>query len=463
MKVFDEHSAARWPSGVAVTVALIGCLLQPASAKEDAVRAPAKQSRAVTFYDWTGFYVGFNAGVGSSQTRGFDPRALGPNQVEENGRGIAAGAQAGFNWQIAPHWVMGVEGDIGYLGVDSITNLSFEYASGIKTGAYGTLRGRFGYAAGPSLIYITGGAAFVKVTEQWNFLGNVFVPFPPESHTASKVARGWTIGTGIEAMVGANLSARAEYLFIDAGKGTQQVIHAGTPEPVAMQTYHNFHVFRFGLNYMFGAPSPPATFAMADWSGAYLGVNAGVGMSLAVGSQELQPDVMRSNGAGFTGGLQGGYNWQIAERFVLGLEADINGLGIDHAYMKTPTGQSSLRVEHNWYGTLRGRIGYAVGPALIYATGGFAVAQVKNTYDFSSTPLVSTAWRVATGSILGGGIETMLNRRWSAKIEYLNVDLGGRAKVQDAGFPIYIDNNFQVFRIGLNYRWSANTVGMQGE
>lgn len=421
-----------------------------------------KAAPATPLYNWTGFYAGLNAGIGTAQTRGSDPLALAPNQTEDNARGFAGGAQAGFNWQFAPNWLIGVEGDIGHLGIDRTTTLSFEYETGVKTGGYGTLRGRFGYAQGPSLIYVTGGAAFVRVTDQWNFLGNPFVPLPPEPHSASKTASGWTLGTGIEAMLGANWSARAEYLLIDAGKGTAQIIHAASAEPAAMQLDHKFHVFRFGLNYMFGGPASPATLATADWSGAYLGLNAGLGMSLATGfNTGAHPTAIadvNNNGTGFTGGLQGGYNWQFGGRVVVGAEADINHLDIDHGYLKTPAGQTYFGVHHGLFGTVRGRIGYAMGPALIYATGGWAIADVKNTMDFLTSPEVSTSSRRATGAVFGGGIEAAFSGNWSAKLEYLNVDLGGRSLVSDGGSIFSFENNFQVVRLGLNYRFGAPVV-----
>ena len=318
------------------------------------------------------------------------------------------------------------------------------------------MRGRWGYAAGPSLLYVTGGAAVMKISEQWNFLGNPFLPAPPEPHSASKTAFGWTVGTGIEAMLAPNWSARAEYLFIDAGKGAALIVHPSSAEPNAMQLDHRFHVFRFGVNYLFGAANAPA--ATADWRGAYLGVNAGIGTSLARGNEAsglpIEVGEVNNSGVGFAGGVQAGYNWQLAERWVVGVEADISILGIDHGYQDTPAGQTRFAIAHRWYGTARGRLGYAMGPALIYATGGFAWADAKVTMDFLNTPEVSTDARRATGVVFGGGIEAALGGNWSAKLEYLNVDLRGRATVTEVGSPYTFDRDFQVFRLGLNRRWA---------
>lgn len=419
------------------------------------VVCPTAAVSATAYPSWTGFYIGVNAGVGTAQTRGIDPTGFSPGQYSDNGRGRAGGVQAGFNWQFSPNWMAGVEADIGRLGIDRNTILTSEYQTGVEASTYGTLRGRFGYTAGPSLLYVTGGAAFVKLTEQWNYLGNPFVPYPAEPHSSSETARGWTLGGGIEAMLGSNWSARAEYLFIDTGKGAVQTIHADLPEPSPTQLDHTFHVFRFGVNYMFGGTPTEAAPPPVDWRGAYVGLNAGIGMSLATGSDLFGPSTVNLNGTGFTGGAQAGYNWQFGRNVVVGVEADINGLGIDDGHPQVPIGQLKFGVAHHWYGTARGRVGYATGPALIYATGGLAYADATNLMDFINSPQVSSQSRRATGAVFGGGIETSLGGNWSAKLEYLNVDLGGRSKVSDGG-PIYhFDDNFQIVRFGLNYRWST--------
>lgn len=415
--------------------------------------APA-EAQQPPYWTWTGFYIGGNAGIATAQTRGSSPTAA-TGQVDDHGRGLAAGAQAGINWQFAPNWVVGVEGDFGRLGIDRATPATSEYETALRTGTYHTLRGRAGYAAGPSLIYVTGGVASVKMTEDWNYLGNQFLPLPPEPHSTSRTASGRTFGAGIEAMLGSNWTARTEYLFIDAGKGSTQVIHANTTEPVSMQFEQKFHVFRFGLNYLFGSVVSGAAIATADWGGAYLGLNAGRGMSLATGSTSTVIDQVNINGTGFSGGLQAGYNWQFAERLVVGIEADINHLGLKRSYQRIPAEQQTHEVDYGGFGTIRGRIGYAAGPALIYATGGFVAADVANTMDFNGSAEISTMKRRATGAVFGGGIETALGGHWSARLEYLNIDLGGRSKVDDKSAIFIFDDNFQVVRFGLNYKFGT--------
>jgi opacity protein-like surface antigen len=77
--------------------------------------APIYKAPPLAIYDWTGWYAGLNAGLGMSQTS-IDPFFEG--SIDRGGKGFAGGAQAGLNWQFAPRWVAGFEGDIVYLGVD---------------------------------------------------------------------------------------------------------------------------------------------------------------------------------------------------------------------------------------------------------------------------------------------------------------------------------------------------------
>jgi opacity protein-like surface antigen len=77
---------------------------------------------------------------------------------------LSAGAQFGYNWQLTPDWVLGVEGDIGRLGnAHTAFDLAHDTLTGVKADWFSTLRGRIGYSPGPAMIYITGGAALANV------------------------------------------------------------------------------------------------------------------------------------------------------------------------------------------------------------------------------------------------------------------------------------------------------------
>jgi outer membrane immunogenic protein len=424
-------------------------LTSGAQAADIPAKAAVYKAPPLAVYDWTGWYVGLNVGVGASQTRGtFD--VPGGFEIDRSGTGLAAGVQGGYNWQFAPFWVAGIEGDIGYFGTDrSFHPFAFGATFGVKTNWYATVRGRLGYTNGPSLFYVTGGAAFVNVRNNNDADDG-------RLRSNSETATGWTIGGGIETALGANWSGKGEYLYIDASK--QDVAFS----PTDITHFDNrFHVFRYGLNYKFGATVASArASASNDWSGFYAGVNAGVGLSRNdfkmprfLGGEEIAT-------SGFTGGVQAGYNRQINTHLVAGVEGDFNYLGIKNS-IRTLTGlDNSFATKVDWYGTIRARLGYGTDPALLYATGGAAFVRVKNMFDLTggtSTNIVHTPTaesKTATGWTVGGGIEAALAQNWTAKTEYLYINAGSQDVLSRFG-PIHFDNSLHVFRFGLNYKFGG--------
>lgn len=185
-----------------------------------------------------------------------------------------------------------------------------------------------------------------------------------------------------------------------------------------------------------------------DWTGFYLGANAGV----AWNNSELDGD-FRYNGdrvnelenqlegdqAAFTGGAMLGYNWQM-DQIVLGVETDFNFLGFsddnernaEGTYDGVPYSASNkVSFDADWYGTIRGRLGFAVDNMLFYGTGGLAYGHMEadskikvtneRTQDVykwdGSADTVNWGWTVGAG--MEYGIEN-----WSLGVEYLFVDLG---------------------------------------
>ena len=173
--------------------------------------------------NWNGLYVGgvFGGAVGSVRGTGNDFNPFPPNsgEIGNNGSGFTAGGQIGWNWMIAPKWVVGVEGDISYLGIDHMSTDYFNaVGSGnqslliVDTSWIATARGRIAYNTGPALLYATGGGAWVHVRD--TFIGN-FGGLPSSTKTLS----GWTVGGGIETVLWGNWSSKTEYLYVDVGEG----------------------------------------------------------------------------------------------------------------------------------------------------------------------------------------------------------------------------------------------------
>ncbi len=234
-----------------------------------------------------------------------------------------------------------------------------------------------------------------------------------------------------------------------------------------------------GTSSAIAAPPVP----LYNWTGFYAGGNAGyswgkgalnynepnfccVAPTSFSGSNQL-------NGA--IGGIQFGYNWQINNAWVGGLETDFQ-LASEKASTSfnffsgvlTPTLSSQI----NWFGTMRARVGYLVSPTtLVYATGGFAYGQVKGAGSFSdvSCPGTPCTWSfnqsaTNTGWTAGGGVEGAFpiipgwnTTNWTWKLEYLYIDLGS---LSGTGFETDFLGTYSwsakftdtIVRFGVNYR-----------
>ena len=167
---------------------------------------------------------------------------------------------------------------------------------------------------------------------------------------------------------------------------------------------------------------------MYSWAGPYVGGNLGYQWG-DVNGGPLAP-------SGVNGGLQGGYNWQYGQ-FVFGGEADIQASGSSHTF-------AAWKFSNPWFGTLRGRAGFAMNNILIYGTGGLAFGGLRA----EALNLSETQW--ATGWTIGAGAEIGITQNWSAKVEYLYVDLNDK-QFALTGMPN--GYQFSVVRLGVNYKF----------
>jgi high affinity Mn2+ porin len=104
-------------------------------------------------------------------------------------------------------------------------------------------------------------------------------------------------------------------------------------------------------------------------------------------------------------------------------------------------------------GTLRGRLGYAFGPLLVYGTGGYALAQDEITRTQQATGAEEARRSFRSGWVAGAGVETQVDNNWTANLEYLFTDLGSHSVTFPSGAQTFTsDITLQNVRVGLNYR-----------
>jgi len=440
-----------------LAVAPLGLALGGSALGADmSVGAPLLKAPPYSPYSWTGWYVGVNAGYGIGQNQGnyaFSIPALVTGNETFNAAtgGGFGGGQLGYNYQINSV-VVGLETDIQgsgisdtrtcMLGCGPVTSATIDQ----KLTWFGTTRARLGWATGPVLTYVTVGAAYGGTeTGVTSTLGGGAAA---SSMINSTTKSGWTWGTGVEAALGGNWTAKAEYLYVDLGTASASNAIAAVPFTAAFSTKYQEQLFRGGINYRFGPDQSAGIWPTYNWAGLFVGGTFGYGIgrndsTLAVPAAAGLAEAFFLSPRGFEGGGIVGYNWQFG-RWVAGVDADIQG-NSGNGYLTcvfTCSTASVMTIDQNlsWFGTVRGRLGYAVGPALFYATAGGAYGAVKESFT-------QTAGGAATGLAfshsksgfaVGGGIENkldifgLLGPNWTTRTEYLYVDLGS---VSDS-FPI---------------------------
>lgn len=220
-------------AGVAATALLISPLAAQAADMRIPYKAPIRS--VIAYYNWTGFYAGFNAGYGWGSSTWTAPA------ITNNPKGMLAGLTLGYNWQMGS-MVYGVEGDFNWSWMKGSTPCGLGGDCETKNNWFGTARGRIGYAFDRFLPYLTGGAAFgdIKAT-------NTNIGFTGGSATKF----GWTLGGGLEYAFLSNWTAKAEYLYVDLGS-FDCGLSCGPASPNNVSFSAN--VFRVGLNYKFGGP-----------------------------------------------------------------------------------------------------------------------------------------------------------------------------------------------------------------
>jgi outer membrane immunogenic protein len=264
----------------------------------------------------------------------------------------------------------------------------------------------------------------------------------------------------VEAALGGHWTAKVEYLYVNLGTTSHNMTTGLATDPVisvesmTVRTPIVDHLFRVGVNYQFnGGPgdaaplvspgyvkAPPRGSAPYNWNGFYVGANAGYGVgwgrfSNTGGAPGLEQ--LTTSPAGALAGGQVGYNWMPMPNVVFGIEADGQWAGQRHtsctiqcntvANAVLASNALNLSEKINWLSTARGRVGYAHAGWLYYATAGVAFAGIEENvgYLVNAATTAASFSQTRTGVAAGAGVETHLAGNWTAKLEYLYVDLGG--------------------------------------
>ena len=230
--------------------------------------------------------------------------------------------------------------------------------------------------------------------------------------------------------------------------------------------------------------------AETHWTGAYVGGHVGYagGSSdwsardnggadpILSGSLDFFKGFSFSKGTGsYFAGFQAGYNYMLPSNWVLGVEGDVsfpNTLQATRQFSSAALGEASYGEKVEYFGSVRGRIGYAIRNWLFYGTAGFAWSYDQFTRaQTAGTPIGGTAaagtsesarqWR--TGWAAGAGVEVALAPNWSTKLEYLFADLGRNSVSFPAGAQRFTsDLSLNEVRLGVNYSFGEGSAKWSG-
>jgi iron complex outermembrane receptor protein len=390
---------------------------------------------------------------------------------------------------------------------------------------FATVRGRLGATATPDiLMYVTGGLAVAEIKTAGTLSG--FSPSVDENGNPivtpvglgfydHRTKVGWTAGAGIEAHLSGNVTGKVEYLYLGFGRVSTTAINPlnATPLALTLDSRVTDHIVRVGINYKFD-PTGAAYAASADarspmlfkapvlaawtWAGPYvggtIGYSAGKSKTDTIfsdpgsGAELFAISASRSLD-GAIGGAQAGYNW-LAGIWLAGVEVDLNyssqraklravcsgeicnpGLiGVINDPSVIAKFDDGQKLE--WFATLRGRLGVTVTPdAIAYVTGGLAVGEVMTAgtvfgFDGDGNPIntIVSSHNTKAGLAVGGGIEGRLVGNWTAKIEYLYLDLGTVTTIPTpapnsttaVAFNSRVTDN--ILRVGVNYKFDTDAV-----
>lgn len=241
----------------------------------------------------------------------------------------------------------------------------------------------------------------------------------------------------------------------------------------------------------------PVMAPVFSWTGFYIGGNVGAAFDnshfnvdpsgcflTGCGAGGVAGNVLRSdsgrfgNDTAFTGGGQIGYNWQFSPSWVFGLETDLNYNGTRSSVFASfplpfapgSTFNYAINQKLDWFGTARARLGWLPADrVMIYGTGGLAYGRVASStgvfFPTSGDSYAGTLDEVRVGWTAGGGIEWAFAPNWTAKAEYLYLDLGEHSYTDvcltacgGAPLPAYtttVRTREHIARFGINYLFNG--------
>lgn len=406
-------------------IALLGAVSISALASSAYAADPAVEMPVRTGFNWTGFYVGAAVGAGAFIVE---------NEEEEllSGDGFFGEISAGYDYMFSERFLVGAFIDARYGGQES--SLTVPPAVEISiTQTYGFDAGlRAGYLVNPSsLAYVLGGYSWQRFEGEINVSGVGTV----ESDDAD--GDGFTLGAGLETVVGGNWTIKNEYRYasysVDDEFGTGDI---------------DTHTYRIGVNYRFGAEGgSESTFEgpVYSWTGFYIG--AQVGAAAAIDELTIVGAPLTFDGPGGDGGwgsLNVGYDYEFGGMWVAGVQAGARYMSLDTTF------DDDFSLDRDYGFDLLARVGVKVNEsALAYVIGGYTHQHFEFNVEGDQFD-----WNDG-GYTIGAGLETAVTENLALNFEYRFSQFDDHDPLEDVAPGVFnYEPRFHTFGVGLKYKFN---------
>lgn len=436
--------------GLTFTTGLL--VLNTAQAQDRRVAdLPPYESRS-----WTGFYVGAAFGAGTLVERQVSSSGGITLTEDTGGQGVLASIYSGYDVQVMPRAVVGLLAEGTWSSIQSNASAQVPGAT-----ASVSTQPNLGFSAlvragvlptPDTLLYFIGGYSGQNIHSSGTATaGGAFASFSRDDFF-----NGWTIGSGVETMLGRGWSAKLEYRF------TQFESRTLPGSTFTVQPYE--HAIRAGLSYRFGSGTGTSTedtapVARTNWTGPYLGVAGGATSAVTRTTATFQGANGSIDGGGqnLLGAVYGGYDYQLSDHAVVGVMGDASWSNPQSTMTLSGGGATTaLTVSPSMSWSVLGRVGVLPVPStLIYAAAGYTAETVGTTAVASGgggTALFQSN-HLLSGWTVGPGVETVISGGWSTRLEYRYSQyetrsmLGGGASIQPSTHTV---------RAGLAYKFGVN-------
>ncbi|MDQ2632645.1 MAG: outer membrane beta-barrel protein [Pseudomonadota bacterium] len=418
----------------ALKSSLIGAV-SLAAISHGAFAADAVVEEPVTGYNWSGLYVGAGAGVGAvRRVLSFGDFQIMPDQ---GGHGVFGEVTLGYDYMLSQRFLLGGFADVRFGNIGFSAEIEGQELLSI-TNDYGfDVGARAGYLLTPSTL------GYVLAGYTWQHFDVDVADLPP-GISLDTDRDGYILGAGLETAVAANWTLKGEYRYADYGKHLVEFLDINSETST-----HTFHV---GVNYRPGAQNGGgASFAAPayNWTGFYVGGALGAGaiadtIKLGGGVFELNG----FGGEGIFGELSVGYDHEINDLWVVGLQLDGRYSGMTTVLFEA--GPNSYEATADYGFDILARVGAKVNEStLAYAIGGYSWQHVKE--EVTGGPAPNDDWSV-NGFSVGGGLEAAVSSNVTANIEYRYSRFEGQD--YDSGGVWETIPVFHTVRIGAKYKFN---------